>query len=76
MVVFVHLEKNSKYLETYLHLTIAILMLYRFPKAICSPPCANGGHCMSPGKCECTSQYEGSHCTQGMYQSYDLYVYS
>ena len=34
--------------------------------AVCNPPCENGGRCTSPGRCECTSNYRGPQCQDGM----------
>ncbi|XP_069126322.1 uncharacterized protein [Argopecten irradians] len=31
---------------------------------ICSPPCVNGGTCVSPNKCQCPSGTDGSSCAQ------------
>ena len=33
--------------------------------AVCDPPCANGGTCISPSECLCTVEWEGDDCTQG-----------
>lgn len=42
--------------------------------AVCNPPCENGGRCTSPGRCECTSNYRGSRCQDGM--CFDLPLHS
>ena len=34
-------------------------------KAVCSDGCFNGGECVSPETCRCTSGWTGSNCTQG-----------
>ena len=34
-----------------------------FP-AVCSPPCDNGGQCVSPDQCQCGPGYSGSHCQE------------
>ena len=31
----------------------------------CTPPCANGGSCISPGICSCTTGWTGERCRQG-----------
>ncbi|RZF44969.1 hypothetical protein LSTR_LSTR001930 [Laodelphax striatellus] len=31
-------------------------------KPVCSPPCLNGGSCMSNNLCQCPQQYRGSQC--------------
>ena len=33
--------------------------------AVCHPPCLNGGRCIRPGICECTSGRSGDHCQNG-----------
>ena len=34
-------------------------------KAVCDPPCENGGRCVAPGVCSCAPEWEGSRCEQG-----------
>lgn len=31
-------------------------------KAICSPPCQNGGHCLSLNVCQCPPNFRGPQC--------------
>ena len=35
--------------------------------AICSQWCDNGGTCISPGKCSCSSGWSGNDCRTGKY---------
>ena len=32
--------------------------------AVCNPPCQNGGRCVAPGRCECTSGSWSGHLCQ------------
>ncbi len=41
-----------------------ILFLFTLPiSAVCSPPCSNGGQCVFPDECRCTSGWQGDTCT-------------
>ena len=33
--------------------------------AICNPPCANGGECILPGRCSCSTEWQGRRCEIG-----------
>ena len=35
--------------------------------AVCTPSCANGGTCVTPGHCLCTSSWSGQYCQEGKY---------
>ena len=39
-----------------------------FSAAVCFPPsgCANGGHCIAPGYCSCTTGWQGERCDEGI----------
>lgn len=41
-------------------LTIIILII--FFSALCTPECQNGGSCVLPNLCICTSAYTGASC--------------
>ena len=43
--------------------------------AVCTPACANGGTCVSPGHCLCTSSWEGQYCEDGMYFFFFIHGY-
>ena len=34
--------------------------------AVCTPQCLNGGNCTEPGVCNCTMEWMGDHCEQGL----------
>ena len=34
--------------------------------AVCTPQCLNGGNCTEPGVCNCTMEWMGDHCEQGI----------
>ena len=34
--------------------------------AVCTPQCLNGGNCTEPGVCNCTMEWMGNHCEQGL----------
>ena len=53
------LKANGHYLTSYSTLVTEIL----FP-AVCSPPCDNGGQCVSPDQCRCGPGYRGSRCQE------------
>ncbi|XP_063419669.1 uncharacterized protein LOC134704818 [Mytilus trossulus] len=44
-------------------------------RAICTPPCGNGGQCTSPGQCNCTDGWTGNRCYGAATCSYDFPCY-
>ena len=40
--------------------------------AICSPPCQNGGSCISPDRCVCTQGRTGPDCSQRMSKGHHM----
>ena len=51
------------------HAQLPFFLLHIFP-ATCNPPCQNGGQCLSPGHCSCSSGWRGRRCEEGEYGSY------
>ena len=49
-----------------MYATKVMHLCMRISTAICKPPCANGGKCVSPGKCICGRGWSGPRCTTGM----------
>ena len=39
---------------------------YLLSAVVCSPPCQNGGSCVSPDHCVCTHGWTGADCSEGM----------
>ena len=48
-------------------LTTVACVLCSFYTAVCSPLCENGGACIGPGVCNCTSEWTGDRCQNGQH---------
>ena len=52
-----------------------IITGYILCSAVCTPGCQNGGTCIAPNQCACTTSWTGSNCTQGLYVSFTATQY-